>query len=678
MNKKLFISLLFLLQSMMLVAQNYVYSVTTGTAWSREIYPKIERETKTAMKDGQLLEGAPNFSRVFNQIIYANNRTNTYNDSIFADLPHQEWIDMFKRRAVKFSQFYADNNQVLSQIEDYFSHSDVPEAAYDSLYFWTQNMYHRNINDIFLYEKLMGILMPHYESQQDLEHLIFCYMCTGLYNYQCARMGDKEASLRSELYYHKVMNLSKYFAGFTEPLNRYYFISAYVNLAVLHTQAGNISLSESVELTKHVAKIYSTPEVKEIFAQDSLLNEFAEWSLDLFRLRGISTYISHGLNNPWLRNELYAEYVEFKKKFNYDFEHLKNRYYAKLQYEDCLIEAFMGNISWDEAYKQMENMLQTDPEMLMTGNQPPAMKINYLNNLTETSIAIIEHSSMPREKKAEVVKMSLRGMLNIISRYEHSRYPFEKGFILENITRKAEILQYLNREERIDLLFRLIVLEQPTTYVHVSMVAALAKELASELIDKKPEFFLSMPNITSTKDVTQYKDSLINFIEQAAIYHDLGKISMPTVVNNCTRRLTDHEFDVLALHPEKSRPYFAIDPSLRHYQDVALGHHKWYDGDGYPSTFKNRQSPYFPIICLVTICDCLDAATENIGRNYHKPKPFEEVLSEFVKESGTRYHPEIISFILENKNLQNRMKQIVDVGRYDHYYKMYNVYMKSK
>ena len=661
-----------------MMAQRYCYSGTTGTSWSREAYPRYERQVREAMKNGQLIDGVPNFSKIFNDIIYNYNHSNYYNDSIFAPLPHEEWINMFKRRAVKFSQFYIEDNQSIGQLESYFKGDNIPDAAYDSLFFWTQNMYHRNINDIFLYEKLMGILMPHYESQQDLEHLIFCYMCTGLYNYQCARMGDKEASLRSELYYHKVMNLSKYFAGFTEPLNRYYFISAYVNLAVLHTQAGNISLSESVELTKHVAKIYSTPEVKEIFAQDSLLNEFAEWSLDLFRLRGITTYISHGLNNPWLRNELYDEYVKFKEKFNYDFDHLKNRYYAKLQYDDCLIEAFMGHITWDDAYKKIEALLHSDPELKMTGNQPPALKINYLNNLTETSITVIERTSMPRERKAEVVKGSVRGMLSIISRYEHSRYPFEKGFILENITRKAEILQYLNKDERVDLLFRLIVLEQPTTYVHVSMVAALARELASELIDKKPEFFLSLPNISSPKMVTEYKDSLISYIEQAAIYHDLGKISMPTVVNNCTRRLTDHEFDVLALHPEKSRPYFAIDPSLRYYQDVALGHHKWYDGDGYPSNFKNRQSPYFPVICLVTICDCLDAATENIGRNYHKPKPFETVLGEFVQESGSRYHPEIIQFILANPGLQEKLKLIVDVGRYDHYYKMYTSYISER
>ncbi len=675
MNKRIFIALLLFLQCTLMMAQRYCYSVTTGTSWSREAYPRYERQVREAMKNGQLIDGAPNFCKIFNEIIYNYNHSNYYNDSIFAPLPHEEWINMFKRRATKFSQFYIEDNQAIGQLESYFSSGNVPAAAYDSLFFWTQNMYHRNINDIFLYEKLLDILQPYYERKQDIEHLIFCYMCSGLYNYQCARMGDKESSLRSETFYHKIINLGDNFSKFKDPINHYYFISAYANLAILHTQAGNISLSESVELTNNVRKLFAKPEAKEIFAKDSILSAYADWAFDVFRLRGIATFISHKLSNPWLRTELYDAYKAFKDEHNNNFTNLKNRYYAKLQYDDLLIEAYMGHISWDEAYKRLDKELKADKELHPQRGKVPSIKINYLNNVAETTISIVENTSMSKEQKGAIIKDLLEKVLKLISQYEHSRYPFEKGMILANMTSKEEILQYLDSKERRELLFRLIVLEQPTTFVHVSMVAELAKELASHVVDKMPEFFVGMPNLTSPDKVQQKKDSLVDYIFQAAIYHDLGKISMPTVVNNCIRRLTDHEYSILSLHPEKSRPFFAIDPSLYSYQDIALGHHKWYDGDGYPYNFKNRRSPYFPAICLVTICDCLDAATENIGRNYHQPKPFDEVLEEFVAEAGSRYHPDIISFIQNNKDVQEAMRQIVDVGRYDHYYKMYKTYM---
>lgn len=675
--KKIAIILIFLLQCSVLMSQKYIYPVTSGTSWSSAIYPEIEKAQRKAMSKGKLLPGAPNFSRIFQQITYSYKQSNIYNDSIFLDLSHKEWTDMFERRAAQFAKFYEDNNQAIDELTDYFKSNFVPEAAYDSLFFYTKVMYHSNTNDVFLFEKLINILLPHYEELHDEEHLIFCYMCAGMYHFQCARMGDREAALRSEIAYHKVMNMRNHFAKFKDPLNHYYFISAYINLAVMHTQAGNASLQESLVLTQNIRKIYNTPEVQTIFKQDSLLNAYANWALNLFSLRGITTYISQGWKSERMKKQLYSDYKEFRNSIDNDFNSLNNRYYAKLPYDDLLIEAFMGHITWDEAETRIKDMILTDKDLQLGSNLYTPIKIAYLNNLFETSIYVLNHSSLPFEKKKEEIKALLNIVLELISHYEHNRYTFEKGMILDNIARKEDILQYLNTEERRDLLFRLIVTEQPTTYVHVTMVADLAKTLATKMIEKMPDYFTGIPNLITVDDVYQYKDSLANFIYDAAIFHDLGKISMPTVVNNCIRKIFDHEYRILSLHPQKSLPFFAIDPSLHDYQDIALGHHKWYNGKGYPSTFDNRNSVYYPIISIVTICDCLDAATENIGRNYHHPKPFDVVLKEFISETGTRYDPNIIKLIRSDKSLQAAMKQIVSDGRNDHYYKMYNGYMSK-
>ena len=132
------------------------------------------------------------------------------------------------------------------------------------------------------------------------------------------------------------------------------------------------------------------------------------------------------------------------------------------------------------------------------------------------------------------------------------------------------------------------------------------------------------------------------------------------------------------MHPEKSRQFFAIDPSFKTYQDVALGHHKWYDGDGYPATFKHRTSPYFPLICLVSLADCMDAATENIGRNYHTPKSFETVMSEFNAYIGEQYHPDLLNLINENPDIYQKLKTLFSDRGHDFYYEMYRRYMSEK
>ena len=51
------------------------------------------------------------------------------------------------------------------------------------------------------------------------------------------------------------------------------------------------------------------------------------------------------------------------------------------------------------------------------------------------------------------------------------------------------------------------------------------------------------------------------------------------------------------------------------------------------------------MIDLITLCDCLDAATDCYGRNYHQAKTVEQVLSEFERDSGVRYHPDLVRFL---------------------------------
>lgn len=677
-HKILFILLLILIQIPDTKAQDYVYSVTLGTSWAREVFPAIERAQRNElMRNPSVIEGAPKFTKLFLDYEYDYKRFNSYNDSIFFKMPQEEWINLFKRRAVKYSQLYSKNNKNIAQLKDYFSDSYVPEAAYDSLYYWTRHLLFRNVNDIFFYEMLVDdILLPHYEETQDVEHLVLCYLCSGMAQFQISRMGDKDAEMRSELFFHKLMNMSGQFASFKDPLNRYYLISAFVNLAILHAQSGNISLNECINLVNDMKKMYERPETQKVLQQDSLLNEYAKWSIDVFRFRGIFTYMSQGKNLPELRNQLYQLYSDVRNELGVD-KPLKNRYYAKLDFDDLLVEAFMGNITWNDAFHRFRELMAKEPDF--TSNKGvPQNKINYLYNLSESYFTILDHTTYSFEKKREFMNEYLSTFLDILSRYEHSKYPYEKGKILSNIACNPTVLKFQTPEEKEALMFRLIVLEQPVTYVHVSMVADLSRALAEEIIDKMPAYFIGLPGYASVEDVQGKRDDLLNLVSKSALYHDLGKISMPTVITNSFRRLTDHEYKLIKMHPENSRQFFAINPSFQTYQDVALGHHKWYDGDGYPASFKHRKSPYFPLICLVTVTDCMDAATENVGRNYHTPKDFETVMAEFNAYIGEQFHPDLLNFINNDQVVYDKLKTIVSDRRYDFYYDMYKRYMSEK
>ena len=132
--------ILLILHVSVLHAQDYVYSVTLGTSWAREVFPAQERlERRSREANPLVLDGAPNFTQTFLQFEANYRKYNLYNDSIFINQTQSEWIDMFKRRALSYSNLYSVNNQSIAELKDYFIDETVPEAAYDSLYYWTRH-----------------------------------------------------------------------------------------------------------------------------------------------------------------------------------------------------------------------------------------------------------------------------------------------------------------------------------------------------------------------------------------------------------------------------------------------------------------------------------------------------------------------------------------------------------
>ena len=111
------------------------------------------------------------------------------------------------------------------------------------------------------------------------------------------------------------------------------------------------------------------------------------------------------------------------------------------------------------------------------------------------------------------------------------------------------------------------------------------------------------------------------------------------------------------------------------YRDIACGHHKFYNGQGgYPADFDNTASPERIMIDVVTLADCLDAATDCYGRNFHSAKTVDQVLEEFRRDSGVRYHPDITSLMCDSAPLRQTLVDIAGKQRIEIYYDTYQKY----
>lgn len=141
----------------------------------------------------------------------------------------------------------------------------------------------------------------------------------------------------------------------------------------------------------------------------------------------------------------------------------------------------------------------------------------------------------------------------------------------------------------------------------------------------------------------ELREDEIKLLEQAGMFHDIGKISIPDSILNKPGELTKEEFDIIKSHTEVG---YQILRAADEYSDLAihaLHHHERWDGLGYPSGLKGEEIPLFSrIICIV---DAYEAMTAD--RPYRSKQTKDYAVSEITKYSGTQFDPAIAEVFLK-------------------------------
>ncbi len=209
-----------------------------------------------------------------------------------------------------------------------------------------------------------------------------------------------------------------------------------------------------------------------------------------------------------------------------------------------------------------------------------------------------------------------------------------------------------------DMCLNLLAALHPPTYVHTLSVADFTACLTRHLLQKDPGLFVGMPGYDSKEDVIAHADDIETFAIHAALCHDFGKLAIIETIITYGRNLMDDEIRAIRAHQSIGAYLLSLFPSTKKYADIAEGHHKWYNNQGgYPDSFDLDASPYKTIISIVTCADCLDAATDTVGRSYKTGKSLNEIIGEFRAENGTRYAP----FVVDLFSDENVVKELIDI-----------------
>ncbi|MBU1672647.1 MAG: HD domain-containing protein [Actinobacteria bacterium] len=130
----------------------------------------------------------------------------------------------------------------------------------------------------------------------------------------------------------------------------------------------------------------------------------------------------------------------------------------------------------------------------------------------------------------------------------------------------------------------------------------------------------------------------VHYIRQAALLHDVGRLSLALEVINKPGRLTPEEYEEVRKHPlvaagivGREKSFAPVAPTIRH-------HHEMFDGSGYPDGLSGETIPVGARI--LAIADAFDAMRRET--TYREPLSPHGAASEVVRAKGIQFDPEVV------------------------------------
>jgi HD-GYP domain-containing protein (c-di-GMP phosphodiesterase class II) len=177
----------------------------------------------------------------------------------------------------------------------------------------------------------------------------------------------------------------------------------------------------------------------------------------------------------------------------------------------------------------------------------------------------------------------------------------------------------------VERLARAIEMHDPGIGLHLSRIAATAAFLAAQL---------------------DLDHARVLLLRTAAPMHDVGKIATPEGVLRKLGPLTADERKRMESHTTAGHEILAGSGSelLKMAAAIALTHHEWFDGSGYPNGSSNGEIPIEGRI--VAIADVLDALLSD--RPYRPAMSLEQATNLIAKERGTHFDPDVVDTLMGN------------------------------
>ena len=138
-----------------------------------------------------------------------------------------------------------------------------------------------------------------------------------------------------------------------------------------------------------------------------------------------------------------------------------------------------------------------------------------------------------------------------------------------------------------------------------------------------------------------WDEEAVGQMKLAAPMHDTGKIGIPSVILRKPGKLDPDEWAIMKTHTSIGHDILSKSkaPLFQLAAEIALNHHEWWDGTGYPRGLRGKEIP--EAARIVAVADVFDALT--MKRPYKDAWSDDAAVEELRREAGNHLDPDIVA-----------------------------------
>ena len=134
----------------------------------------------------------------------------------------------------------------------------------------------------------------------------------------------------------------------------------------------------------------------------------------------------------------------------------------------------------------------------------------------------------------------------------------------------------------------------------------------------------------------------LKHLELGAVFHDIGKIGVPSEIIRKPGPLTTGERRLMERHTVIGAQILEPVPFLQPVIPIVRSSHERWDGHGYPEGASGEAIPLESRI--VFVCDAFHAMTTD--RPYRAALSLDHAVTEIERMAGTQFDPEVVKVFL--------------------------------